>query len=179
MRIGPLYQLSYPSCVSSGVAPPCCQAGASPHRQQSTWSYPSYMGNAFLIGVKQLLFEFEIKELFTPVLFLVPLHCSFFCNEFHWRFCGNICRRLVCSWKAMFQSFTVTKMCGHNLTVIKKHQLTAEVIRKNPGGETPYMKVVQMSGWRIFLGTRLYGKYSLKYRPGYRENILKSACFDI
>ena len=41
------------------------------------------------------------------------------------------------------------------------------------------MKVVQMSGWPNFRGTRLYGKYSLKFRPGYRENILKSAYFDI
>ena len=48
-----------------------------------------------------------------------------------------------------------------------------------PGGETPYMKVVQMSGWPNFWGTRLYGKYSLKFRPGYRENILESAYFDI
>ena len=29
------------------------------------------------------------------------------------------------------------------------------------------------------LSTRLYGKYNLKFRPGYRENILGSACFDI
>ena len=48
-----------------------------------------------------------------------------------------------------------------------------------PGGETPYTKVVQMSGWPHFWGTRLYGKYSLKFRPGYRENILESAYFDI
>ena len=36
-----------------------------------------------------------------------------------------------------------------------------------------------MSGGGNFGGTRLHGKYSLKFRPGYMENITESACFDI
>ena len=42
---------------------------------------------------------------------------------------------------------------------------------------SPHMKVVQMSGWWNFGGTRLHGKYTLKFRPRYMENILESACF--
>ena len=37
----------------------------------------------------------------------------------------------------------------------------------------------QMSGWSNFWGTRLYGKYSLKFRPGYWGNVLGSSYFDI